>query len=54
MTQPLDSPLPLPVPLPGTHRDDDARTRRLVAARRWNRRAEQAARRAARLSSAVR
>ncbi|WP_369138416.1 hypothetical protein [Modestobacter versicolor] len=37
-------------PLPAA--DDEARTRRLIAARRWHRRAEQAARRAARARSA--
>ena len=34
--------------------DADARARRLIAVRRWHRRAELAARRAARASSAVR
>ena len=34
--------------------DADARARRLIAGRRWHRRAELAARRAARASSAVR
>jgi hypothetical protein len=34
--------------------DTDARARRLIAARRWARRAEQATRRAARASAAVR
>ena len=33
--------------------DQDARARRVVTARRWARRAEQASRRAARASSAV-
>ncbi|WP_222266431.1 hypothetical protein [Modestobacter marinus] len=33
--------------------DRTARARRLVAARRWNRKAERASRRAARLSAAV-
>ena len=45
-----------PLPPAGTWSaaDADARARRLIAVRRWHRRAELAARRAARASSAVR
>ncbi|QXG78139.1 hypothetical protein KUM42_00950 [Modestobacter sp. L9-4] len=41
-----------PGSLPGA--SPDARARRIIAARRWNRRAQQATRRAARASAAVR